>query len=398
MKKNRLSLTPLLSFLLILLPLSAGAQQPATVQEEEVSPESFTTTLKDEWTYLRDGIEQLNKETAARGEFETTSEFQIRTAHARQSFIEKLNTHIKDAKLDRKIFGVWFNATLVSYNADAGVYSVQCPTTVEAPYDIPTVVCSIPPNSYVGLADSILGGYRTSKIYLKFDTVFKWTVARKEAMAAKEAERTIYFKVRFTLDMAQPSFTQQAVIKIIPKEILLMNQVNKLVYWKGLCSTISVPAQEDDRANLKELKDDISQFIPMLQGVFKCSVKNVKISTDNGDRELIVTLLVKAKKDIISLAVDEIRALGAKDQIEPKIPPEKTNKVITLDRLISGVFGFICAKSKALNININTQTIILLDIKATPINSISANRQNIYEAAQSEDYKQAFSIMTIKDL
>lgn len=232
MKKNRLSLTPLLSFLLILLPLSAGAQQPTAIQEEEMSPESFTTALKDEWTYLRDGIEQLNKETATRGEFETTLEFQTRVAHSRQSFIEKLNAHIKDAKLDRKIFGVWFKATLASYNADAGVYSVQCPTTVEAPYDIPTVVCSIAPNTYVGLADSILGGYRTSKIYLKFDTVFNWKVARKEAMAAKETERTISFKVRFIIDIAQPGFTQQAVIKIIPKEILLMNETNKLVYWK----------------------------------------------------------------------------------------------------------------------------------------------------------------------
>jgi hypothetical protein len=231
MKEHRRPVPALLSLLLILLPFSATAQQSPSFQDDEMSPESFTKILKEEWTYLRDSIDQLDKRTAARGEFETTPEFQIRTARERQGFLEKLNKHIKDTKMDSRIFGVWFKAALVSYDADAGVYAVQCSATVEAPYDMPTVVCSIPPNQYVGLADSVLGGYRTSKIYLKFDTVFSWTVGRRDAMTAKEHEKDIFFKVHFAVNLSQKGFTNRAIIQIIPKDIALMNQADKHVYW-----------------------------------------------------------------------------------------------------------------------------------------------------------------------
>ncbi len=397
MKKHVCRGAAFFSFLLLILPLSAVAQQPSTFQDDDLSPEAFTNILKVEWTYLRDSIDALNKRTALRGEFETTAEFQTRTARERQSFLDKLNKRIKDGKMDSRIFGVLFKSSLVSYNADASLYTVQCSATVEAPYDIPTVICSIPSNQYVGLADSILGGYRTSKIYLKFDTVFNWSVGRKDAMKAKENERNLAFKVHFAVDLSQSSFMNQAVIRIIPKDIALIDQANKHVYWRDECSSLAISMPEDDRSNLKKLKEGISQFIPMVQGEFKCVVKKASISTENVDRELVVTLLVRAKKDIIGLAVDEIRALSAKDQIEPKISAEKTRQVLTLDRLISGIFGFMSTRSKALNIDVNTQTIIIQDAKGSPLHSISGNRQSILEAGSSGNYEQLFALMTIKD-
>jgi hypothetical protein len=209
----------------------AKAQQP-TYQDDNLSPESFSILLKDEWVYLRDAIDQLNKETEKRGEFETTPEFQARAARAKQLFLDKLNGRIKETKLDRRLFGVWFKATLVSYDADAGVYSVSCATTVEAPYDIPTVECFIPDNPYVEKADSIRGGYRTSSLRLKFNPDFKWTVARNDAMTAKSNEPNIYFKVHFEVNVKQEDFSTQALLKIIPKDITLINQVNKFMYWK----------------------------------------------------------------------------------------------------------------------------------------------------------------------
>jgi hypothetical protein len=398
MNEHRRRGAALFSFLLLISPFTAIAQQAPSFQDDDLSPESFTNILKGEWTYLRDSIDQMNKRTAVRGEFETTSEFQVRTARERQGFLEKLNKHIRDNKMDSRIFGVLFKASLVSYNADAGVYAVQCAATVDAPYDIPTVVCFIPANPYVGLADSILGGYRTSKIYLKFDSVFNWTVGRKEAMNAKQNERNLSFKVHFAVDLSQNNFMNQAIIKIVPKDIALIDQADKHVYWRDVCSTSSASTQEDDRVNLRKLREAVSQFVPLVQGKFKCTVKKVSISTENVDRELVVTLLIRAKKDVIGLAVDEIRALGAKDQIEPNIPSNKKSAVMTLDKLIAGVFGFMCTRSKALNINTNTQTIILLDSRATPIHSISGNRQNVFEAGSSENYEQLFSLMTIKDL
>lgn len=207
------------------------AQQPA-YQDDNLTPESFSVILKDEWSYLRDAMDQLNKDVEKRGEFETTPEFQARAAKARQIFLDKLNTRIKENKLDRRVFGVWFKASLVSYDADAAVYSVGCATTVEAPYDIPTVECFIPDNRYIEKADSIRGGYRTSSLRLKLNPDFKWKVSRSEAMTAKGSESNIFFKVNFVINARQDDFSTQALLKIIPKEIILMNQVNKYIFWK----------------------------------------------------------------------------------------------------------------------------------------------------------------------
>jgi hypothetical protein len=181
---------------------------------------------------LRDATEQLNKETGQRGEFETTPEFQKRSAQARKTFLVKLNDHIKEMKLDRRILGVWFKATLVSFDADAGIYSVKCPVTAEAPYDIPTVECSVPMNPYIEMTDSIKGGYRTPAIRLKFDPDFKWKAARNDAVAAKGAESNVFFKVHFILDITQDNYSSQTRLRVVPKDIMLVNKANKYEFWK----------------------------------------------------------------------------------------------------------------------------------------------------------------------
>jgi hypothetical protein len=230
MKKN---ITVIFSLLVLLTTAAqlAQAQQPA-FQDDDLTPELFSLILKDEWTYLREATDQLIKETGNRDEFETTPEFHSRAAKARQTFLDKLNTHIKDAKLERRVFGVWLKATLVQYDADAGVYSVQSPARVEAPYEIPTTGCVIPDNPYVGLSDSIQGGYRQSRIYLKFDPDFKWTVVRNEAMKAKSSESAMYFKVHFTLNLMLENSQNRGLLKIIPNDMVLMNQSNKFIYLK----------------------------------------------------------------------------------------------------------------------------------------------------------------------
>ena len=230
MKKN---FAVLFSLLVLLTATSqlAEAQQPA-FQDDDLTPELFSLILKDEWTYLREATDQLIKETGNRDEFETTSEFHARAAKARQTFMDKLNGHIKDVKLERRVFGVWFKATLVQYDADAGVYSVKSPTRVEAPYEIPTTGCVIPKNPYVGLSDSIQGGYRQSRIYLKFDPDFKWTVARNEAMKAKSNESAMYLKVHFVLNLTLDNSQNRGLIKIVPKDMLVINQANKFIYLK----------------------------------------------------------------------------------------------------------------------------------------------------------------------
>ena len=217
---------------LLASPASAQGQKAPAVQYEDIQPEAFSAVLKTEWMYLREAFDQWQNEIQKRGEFETTTEFQSRVAHSRQAFLDKLAAHLREAKLDRKVFGLWFRATFDSYDADAGVYSLKTPDLVEAPYEIPTVNCFIPENPFVGIADSIRGGYRTSQIYLRFNPDFKWVVARDEAMKAKAQASSILFRVQFVIRMTLDSEKNRAVLKMIPKDIALMNPQTKFVYWK----------------------------------------------------------------------------------------------------------------------------------------------------------------------
>ena len=235
MKKNLIIIVSTYLFLAVTVQI-AKAQQPA-YQDDELTSDMFSVILKDEWTYLRDATDQLNKETGNRGEFETTPEFHARAGKARQTFLNRLDGHIKEAKLERRVFGVWFKAALVSYDADAGIYSVKCKTRVDAPYEVPTVNCVVPDNPYVEIADTIQGGYRTSQIFTKFDPDFKWVVARNDAMNAKNNESNMFFKIHFVLNMTLDSSKNRGLLKIIPKDISVMNQTNKFIYWKEEVTT-----------------------------------------------------------------------------------------------------------------------------------------------------------------
>ena len=217
---------------LFLLPLflvcwisRAPAQQATAYQNENMTPENFAQVLKTEWFYLRDELDKQSQNIGKRGEFETTAEFHDRIATLRKNFIASLPQH-------SKTYGVWLKATLVSYNADAQEYSVTCPVTIEAPYNIPTVACIVPNNQYVELIDSTMNGYRTSKLQLKFNPDFKWKVERDQARIAKGEETNVYFKVHFMVTLSQESFDKAASINIVPKDILLADQVKKTYFWR----------------------------------------------------------------------------------------------------------------------------------------------------------------------
>jgi hypothetical protein len=201
------------------------AQQSTSYQNENMTSENFAQVLKTEWFYLRDELDKQSQNIGKRGEFETTAEFQNRIATLRKNFIASLPLHTKT-------YGVWLKATLVSYDADAQEYSVTCPVTIEAPYNIPTVACVVPANQYVELIDSTMNGYRTSKLQLKFYPDFKWKVERDQARATKAVEANVYFKVHFTVVLSQESFDKEASIHIIPNDILLADQVKKTAYWR----------------------------------------------------------------------------------------------------------------------------------------------------------------------
>jgi hypothetical protein len=230
MKPLILHLSLLLSVLVVAPTTTAQTTQPLG-QEDSMAPEEFTAILKEAWGFLFDETDSLVKAIEKKGEFETTPEFERRVADRRRQYIMRTQRYAQEKKFNERIFGVLLKAKLVSYDADAQVYLVRCDTTIEAPYNVPTVRTMIPSNPYVALNDTIIAGYRTSTIFLKFKP-FRWQIARDAARAAKADEAELFFKVRFRIEMAQNAFKSEATFSILPVHIMLLNTRTNTIYWE----------------------------------------------------------------------------------------------------------------------------------------------------------------------
>ena len=222
---------------LVVIPSLLLSQTPQTkpatpLPEDNIAPTEFTAALKEAWTFIKDEAENYTNAIGKRTEFETTAEFEKRSVVARQQYLTKIAKYVKDKKYDVRVIGVVLKADLNQYDADNQVYNVSCPSVIEAPYNIPTVTTEIPQNAYVGLADSIRMGYRTSSIYLKFYPYFRWQVGRDIAKATKDDEANIFFRIRFKVDMSQGEVRKGSRFMVIPKQVMLFNQRTNTVYWE----------------------------------------------------------------------------------------------------------------------------------------------------------------------
>jgi hypothetical protein len=207
------------------------AQQQPQIQEETVKPEDFTKLLKDEWSYLKDATDEFLASTSKKTEFETTKEFGDRVSRLKSAYVNKITAHIKEKKLDRRLFNVMFKTSLVLFDADLQQYRIACSGTVEAPYDIPTLRCLVPKNPYVFLSDSVNRGFRTSSLRIRFAPTYHWKVSREDARAAKSDEANIFFKVQFVVDMNQEDMVKEAHLRMIPKRISMVNDASQKIYW-----------------------------------------------------------------------------------------------------------------------------------------------------------------------
>jgi hypothetical protein len=205
-------------------------QQPAN-PDDYTKGEDFTHILKDEWSYLKDATDEYLAATGKKSEFETSKEYSDRAAKIKAAYVAKINGHIQEMKLDRRVFGVLFKASLLSYNADMQQYSIVSTESVEAPYDIPSLRSLVPRNSFVVLLDSVNRGFRTSALRVKFPSNYRWNVSRDEAKIAKGDESNTYFQVRFVLDLRQEDMIKQAKMRIIPTQISMLNLTTHKVYW-----------------------------------------------------------------------------------------------------------------------------------------------------------------------
>jgi hypothetical protein len=215
--------------------LSSQVPQPKSatpLPEDNIAPIEFTAMLKEAWTFIKDESENYTNAIGKKTEFETTAEFEKRSVVARQQYLAKIAKYSKDKKFDQRVIGVVLKANLNQYDADNQVYNVSCPSVIEAPYNIPAVTTEIPQNAYVGLADSIRMGYRTSSIYLKLNPYFRWQVGRDIARATKDDEANIFFRIRFKVDMSQGDARKGSRFAISPKQVMLFNQRTNSVFWE----------------------------------------------------------------------------------------------------------------------------------------------------------------------
>jgi hypothetical protein len=233
MRKPHFCLIPLVfAFLILAFPQCLLiAQQPADTQDDYMKGEDFTRILKDEWSYLKDETDAYLAATAKKSEFETTKEFGERVARLKAAYINKINSHIAEKKFDRRVFGVLFKTSLVSYNADLQQYLIASSESIEAPYDIPTLHCTVPRNPYVVLTDSVNRGFRTSALRIKFPPKYRWNAPRDEAKMAKGDEANVYFLVRFVLDLRQEGIVKRASMKMIPTQISMISLPSHKIYW-----------------------------------------------------------------------------------------------------------------------------------------------------------------------
>jgi hypothetical protein len=234
---SELSQKSALFFLLVLFPSlllsqSTTPTQATPLPEDSLSPGEFTAIMKEAWSYVKDQYDGYSKSVGQKTEFETTAEFEKRTVDARRQFLMKIKQYITDKKFEQRVMGVLLPSSLDRYDADNQIYTVTCPTVIEAPYNLPSIATELQANPYVALADSIRKAYRTTSIYLKFDPSFRWQVARDAAHAAKDDQASIFFKIRFKLDLTQGDGRKGARFLIVPKQIIFYNQKTSAIYWE----------------------------------------------------------------------------------------------------------------------------------------------------------------------
>lgn len=233
MRKLILSVTGLFLVFLIIGIVSdpLEAQQQPDNPDEFMKGEDFTRILKDEWSFLKDATDEYLSSTSSKSEFETSKEYADRIARTKAAFVAKVNSHIQEKKFDKRVFGVLFKASFISYDADLQQYLITSSESVEAPYDIPALECIVPKNPFVSLTDSVNRGFRTSALRVVIPSNYRWSVSRDEARMAKGDESNIYFQVHFVLDLRQEDMTKQAKMRIIPTQIAMLNLSSRKVYW-----------------------------------------------------------------------------------------------------------------------------------------------------------------------
>ena len=187
--------------------------------------------VKTVWDGLKKLSEQYHSGSSAKGEFESTQEFNERKRKNKDEYLSKISKFYTDNKLNNRIYSVWMKADLAKYDADNKTYSIKSSTQVllQPKKKEIAVVCA--PNKYALITEKDVRGYRRAYLHLATDPDFTWYVDKQTAIAAKNKEGAIYFKLAFAFDISFDEAQNQVQLQIDPKKISLMDQNENFTYW-----------------------------------------------------------------------------------------------------------------------------------------------------------------------
>lgn len=218
---------------IVLLASSLYSQTILETHDPNVtlSSEQCYDLIKTVWDGLKKISEQYSMEVTAKGEFESTAEYNERVRKAKDQFINRVNAFATDNKLKEKVYSVWLKAELVKYDADNQIYSVKSPTEILVQPKKTDIITLCEPNKYVTITEMNKGGYRRAYLRLNTEPPFSWFVNKQTAQAAKNKEHAMYFKLWFSFSVTVNEADNQIVLMIVPVKLSLMDQGENFTYW-----------------------------------------------------------------------------------------------------------------------------------------------------------------------
>ncbi len=187
--------------------------------------------IKTVWDGLKKLSEEYDSYNSAKGEFESTQEFTERKRKNKDEFISKISKFYNDNKLNTRTYSVWLKADLIKYDADKQTYSINSPTQILVQPKKKEIAVVCPSNKYAAITEKNAAGYRRAYLHLTTEPEFTWYVNKQTALAAKNKEVAIYFKLAFAFDITFDESANQIQLQIKATKVSLMDQNEKFTYW-----------------------------------------------------------------------------------------------------------------------------------------------------------------------
>ncbi len=187
--------------------------------------------IKTVWDGLKKLSEDYDSYNSAKGEFESTQEFNERKRKNKDEFIAKISKFYSENKLNARTYSVWLKADLIKYDADKQTYSIKSPTQILVQPKKKEIAVVCPSNKYAAISEKNAAGYRRAFLHLTTEPEFTWYVNKQTALEAKSKEGAIYFRLAFSFDITFDESANQIQLQIKATKVSLMDQNEKFTYW-----------------------------------------------------------------------------------------------------------------------------------------------------------------------